>query len=67
MSNFLQPYGPQGCSMGFSGQEYWNGLPCHSLGDLPDPGIEHTSLKSPTLARGFFTTSATWGAQVTYI
>ena len=27
-------------SMGFSRQEYWNGLPFPSLGDLPDPGIE---------------------------
>ena len=27
-------------SMGFSRQEYWNGLPYHSPGDLPDPGIE---------------------------
>ena len=27
-------------SMGFSRQEYWSGLPCPSLGDLPDPGIE---------------------------
>ena len=27
-------------SMGFSRQEYWSGLPFHSLGDLPDPGIE---------------------------
>ena len=26
--------------MGFSGQEYWSGLPIPSLGDLPDPGIE---------------------------
>ena len=26
--------------MGFSGQEYWSGLPCPSPGDLPDPGIE---------------------------
>ena len=26
-------------SMGFSRQEYWNGLPCPPLGDLPDPGI----------------------------
>ena len=23
-----------------SGQEYWSGLPFHSPGDLPDPGIE---------------------------
>ena len=27
-------------SMGFSGQEYWSGLPFLSPGDLPDPGIE---------------------------
>ena len=27
-------------SMGFSGQEYWSGLPFSSPGDLPDPGIE---------------------------
>ena len=26
-----------------------------SPGDLPDPGIEPTSLASPTLAGGFFT------------
>ena len=26
--------------MGFSRQEYWSGLPFHSPGDLPDPGIE---------------------------
>ena len=25
-------------SMGFSRQEYWSGLPCPSLGDLPNPG-----------------------------
>ena len=25
-------------SMGFSRQEYWSGLPCPPLGDLPDPG-----------------------------
>ena len=25
-------------SMGFSRQEYWNGLPCPSLEDLSDPG-----------------------------
>ena len=30
-------------SMGFSKQEYWNGLPFPSLGDLPDPGIEPRS------------------------
>ena len=26
-------------SMEFSRQEYWSGLPCPSLGDLPDPGF----------------------------
>ena len=30
-------------SMGFSRQEYCNGLPFPSPGDLPDPGIEHGS------------------------
>ena len=29
--------------MGFSGQEYWSGLPFPSPGDLPDPGIEPRS------------------------
>ena len=28
----------------FSRQEYWNGLPFPSAGDLPDPGIEPRSL-----------------------
>ena len=27
-------------SMGFSRQEYWNGLPFSSPGDLPNPGIK---------------------------
>ena len=49
-------------SMGFSRQECWRGL---SLlpppGDLPDPGIEPTSL-SPALAAGFCTASGTWEA-----
>ena len=26
--------------MGYSRQEYWNGLPFPSAGDLSDPGIE---------------------------
>ena len=46
-------------SKGFSMQEYWNGLPFSPPGDLPNPGIKPTSLKSPTLAGGFFTTSTT--------
>ena len=45
-------------SMGFSRQEYLNGLSCSSPGDLPDPGIKPVSLTSPALAGGFFTTSA---------
>ena len=48
-------------SMGFSRQEYWNGLPCTPPGDLPDPGIEPVFLTS-TLADGFFTTSSIWEA-----
>ena len=45
-----------------SWQEYWSRLPFSSPGDLPDPGIEPSSLKSPALAGGFVTTSATWEA-----
>ena len=33
-------------SMEFCRQEYWSGLPCPSLGDLPNSG---TKLRSPTL------------------
>ena len=47
-------------SVGFSRHECWSRLPCLPTGDLPDPGIEHTSLMSPTLADGFFTSSTTW-------
>src|SRR5574341_532965 len=50
-------------SMGFSRQEYWSGLPCSPPGDLPNSGIESTSLMSP-LAGRFFTTSASWEAQI---
>ena len=39
-------------STGSSRQEYWNGLPFPSPGDLADPGIEPTS---PMLAGRFFT------------
>ena len=40
-------------SVGFPRQEYWSGLPCPSLGDLPNSGIES---QSPALADRFFTT-----------
>ena len=43
-------------SMGPSRQEYWNGLPFPTPGDLSDPGILPVSLVSPALAGGFFTT-----------
>ena len=46
-------------SMGFSRQEYWNRLSLPTPGDLPDPETEPMSPKSPALAGGFFTTSAT--------
>ena len=46
-------------------QEVWSGLPFLTPGDLPDPGIEPVSLASSALAGRFFTTRATWEAQVT--
>ena len=53
-------------SMRFSRQEYWSGLPCPPLGDLPSrgsslpPGIEPTSLLSPALAGGFNMQLSKW-------
>ena len=38
----------------------WVGFP--PPGDFPDPESEPTSLTSPALAGGFFTTSAAWEA-----
>ena len=35
--------------MGFPRQEYWNGLLFPPPGDIPDPGIEPTSLPSSSL------------------
>ena len=55
----LQPHGlllTRLLSMGFFRQEYWNGLPFPSPGDLLDSGIELSSPSSPALAGGFFTT-----------
>ena len=43
-------------SMRFPRQEYWNGLPFPSPGDLPHPAIKPVSPPSPILAGGFFTT-----------
>ena len=42
--------------MRFPRQEYWRGLPCPPPEDLPDPGIESTSLMSPAFAGKFLTT-----------
>ena len=52
---------------GFSRQEHWSGLPSPPQRDLIDPGIESTSLTSPTLADRVFTTSASWEAIHMYI
>ena len=30
--------------MGFSRREYWSGLPCPTPGDLPDPGLDPSSV-----------------------
>ena len=49
-------------SMEFSRQAYWSGLLHPPPRDLPDPGIEPTSLLSPVLEGWFVTTSATWEA-----
>ena len=47
---------------GFSRQEYWSGLPCPPPGDLPNPGIEPSSIVSSALVGRFFITSTTWEA-----
>ena len=52
-------------SIGFSSQEYWSGLPFPPPGDLPDPGIEPTSLTSPALAGRFSATESYLGLQWT--
>ena len=43
-------------------EKYWSGLSFPSPGDLPDPGIEPTSVMSPALAGMFITPSAIWEA-----
>ena len=57
---FATPWTP--LSMELCRQEYWSGLPFPTPEDFPDPGIKPTSLASPALAGGFFTTVTTWGA-----
>ena len=41
-------------SVGLSRQEYWGGLSCPPLEDLPNPVIEPVSLTSPALIGRFF-------------
>ena len=56
-------------SMGFSRQEYWSGLSFFSPGNLPDPRIKPTSLKSPTggfRPGGFFPTVPPGNPGITY-
>ena len=48
-------------SMEFPRQEYQSGLPFPSPGNLLDPGIKPSSLTSPELAGGFYTT---WEAHI---
>ena len=50
--------------MEFFRQEYCKGLPFPPPGDLPDPGIKSVSISFPAFTGGFFTTSATWEAQI---
>ena len=46
-------------SMGFSRQEYWNGLPRPPPGDLHNSGVKIGSLVSLELTGGLFNISAT--------
>ena len=50
--------------MEFFRQEYQNGMPFPTPGDLPDPGNEPSSLVSLALGGRFFTTNATCVAQI---
>ena len=58
-------YSPLGSSVhGILQARILEWVPFPSPGDLPDPGIEPSSLMSPALAGRFFSTSATWKPQV---
>ena len=46
--------------VGYMGSSILEWVPCPPIGDPPDPGIEPISLKSPSLADKFFTTSDIW-------
>ena len=53
-------------TMELSSQEYWSGLPFSTPGDLPNPGIKPGSLVSRAFTGRFFTTKATWEAQIVH-
>ena len=53
-------------SMEFSRQEYWKGLSFPPSGDLPNPGLNPSSLASPALAGRYFTNCTTWKAHQVY-
>ena len=55
---------PPGSIYGIFQARILGGLPFPPSGDLPNPGIEPSSLTSPALAGRFFTTSATWEEKV---
>ena len=56
-------YSPLGSSVhGILQARILEWVPFPSPGDLPDPGIEPSSLMSPALAGRFFSTNATWEA-----
>ena len=57
LSNTIDCGSPGSSVHGVLRQEYWRGLPCPSPGYLPHPGSEPTSLVSPALEGGFFTTA----------
>ena len=60
----LMDYGPPGSSVhGILQARIQEWLPCHPLGDLPDPGVELKSPVFPALA-GFFTTITTREASI---
>ena len=59
LCNLMDCSSPAPLSKVLSRQEYWNGLPFPSQGDLPEPGIEPVSPVSPALAGGFFTSEST--------
>ena len=48
-------------------QEYWSGSPFPPPGDLPNPGIEPSSLVSPALAGRFFTTNSGMDTQNSWV